>query len=96
MSKYYFFNSLTKVFRIGAWFYNELGDVAYLNNVSPVVFTIDNVTYTAECDEETGKIFCTVLCGSNSIPISHKRIIEKVEKYLNVIENTFIAKRKRT
>lgn len=94
MSKYYFFNSLTKVFRIGAWFYNELGDVAYLNNVSPVVFTIDNVTYTAECDEETGKIFCTVLCGSNSIPISHKRIIEKVEKYLNVIENTFIAKRK--
>ena len=94
MSKYYFFNSLTKVFRIGAWFYNELGDVAYLNNVSPVVFTIDNVTYTAECDEETGKIFCTVLCGSNSIPISHKRIIEKIERYLNVTENNFIAKRK--
>ena len=94
MPKYYFFNSLTKVFKIGSWFYNELGDVAYLNNSSPIVFTVDNVTYTAECDEETGKICCIVLCGSNSIPISHKRIIEKVEKYLNVIENTFIAKRK--
>ena len=94
MSKYYFFNSLAKVFEIGSWFYNELGDTAYLNNVSPIVFTVDIVTYTAEYDEETGKIFCTVLCGSNSMPTSHKRIIEKVEKYLNLTENTFIAKRK--
>lgn len=88
MSKYYFFNSLAKVFEIGAWFYNELGDVAYLNNVSPLVFTVDSVTYTVECDEETGKIFCTRLCGKKLIENSHQIIIEKIEKFLNNLKDT--------
>ena len=48
MPKYYFCDSLPKVFEIGTWFYNELEGIAYLNNTSPVVFTIDDITYTTE------------------------------------------------
>ena len=87
MSKYYFFNSLTKVFRIGAWFYNELGDVAYLNNVSPVVFTIDNVTYTIRYIAETDIIYTIKLYGNNkNIKPYHNTIREKIERYLNALK----------
>ena len=88
MSKYYFFNSLAKVFEIGSWFYNELGDVAYLNNSSPVVFTIDDITYTTEYNESNGKIICTRLCGNKLIENSHQIIIEKIEKFLNKLKDT--------
>ena len=88
MSKYYFFNSLAKVFEIGSWFYNELGDVAYLNNSSPVVFTIDDITYTAEYNEDEGDIFCTRLCGNKLIKSSHQVIIEKIENFLNKLKDT--------
>ena len=88
MSKYYFFNSLAKVFEIGSWFYNELGDVAYLNNSSPVVFTIDDITYTIEYNEDNGKIFCTRLCGNKLIKSPHRAIIEKIEKFLDRLKDT--------
>ena len=88
MSKYYFFNSLAKVFEIGSWFYNELGDVAYLNNSSPVVFTIDDITYTAEYNEDEGEVFCTRLCGNKLIKSSLQVIIEKIEKFLNKLKDT--------
>ena len=88
MPKYYFFDSLPKVFEIGTWFYNELSNAVYLNNSSPVVFTIDDITYTTEYNEDTGKIFCTRLCGNKLIENSHQIVIEKIEKFLNKLKDT--------
>ncbi len=90
MSEYYFFNDIKKVRDIEKWFKRNYPRIVYLEHTAPVTFTIDRVTYTTRNDD--GYIYTMKLYGDNkNIKGYHVTIRDKIEEYLNILKNTFIA-----
>ena len=86
MSEYYFFNDIKTSYKIEKWFMSTFHGTVILEHSAPIIFTIDNTTYTIRFVNETQTIYCIKLYGEDIRPY-HKSIIEKIEKFLNKIKN---------
>ena len=84
MSEYYFFHDKVICNKIEKWFTDTFHGTVILEHSKPVIFTVDDVTYTAKRLESS--VYCVKLYGGTIKPY-HNFIIDKVEKFLNKIKD---------
>lgn len=88
MSDFYFFHEEIKRNKIKKWLDSTFLGSVVLECLNPVIFTIDDIMYTAKYTKTSKSIYCVKLYGDeDGIKPYHNFIIYKVEKFLNELKN---------